>query len=587
MVAFYANDAGLATVAGQLHNASVGLMQLAATPPAHPALAADETSTTAAARLSEHGAVLASRAADAAQVLLAASRAVSEISRVSVEMDEQNAKALAAVRRGPTDGVAPTFVPAATSDVVAPDMPIAPAAPRYGKISAQIMENGQSNSGSTFSSACARYGAMFNGSAVASRLAAQTIESEALRGNTAPVLASALRRYATWADSMQQHTSTLASAATGHRDRFGTAQNDTPRSAAFTSKERELSQAQTLNARFGGAYSSVVTKLQSDLVALNTRAGVASQTYHLGELPAAPPPPPPVVPVVSPTAPEPGRAPQEGQSSSRPEAATDHSPGNHDVGDDLDASGSGTDEPLDLLGDPALAGEQSGDPMAQAGPLVAMLPGVLAGVVGGALGALTSLPSAAAQQAQSAISQAGQAVEGLAKGLSEPEMPDLGVSDLGSSSAGFGDIGGGGGGSGSTEPAGVSTDLPPASGGMLAQAGPASAPAALPTGPAATATSTQPGGMMGGMPMMPPMAGGMGRGGGGGSKPVAEPDKKIIVPVEPNSEFVKGEVPRRVAAEAADVTNDHRAANRSTDEADVVVTSSRRRRVEMPKDDDQ
>lgn len=585
-MAFYANDAGLATVASQLHNASVGLMQLAATPPTHPALAADETSTTAAARLSEHGAVLASRAADAAQVLLAASRAVNEISRVSVEMDGENAKALAAVHRGPTGGVTPTFVPAVTSDVVAPDVPIAPAAPRYGKISAQIMENGHSDAGSTFSTACTRYGAMFNGSAVASRLAAQTIETEALRGNTAPVLASALRRYATWADSMQQHSSTLASAATGHRDRFGTAQNDTPRSAAFTSKERELSQAQALNARFGGAYSAVVTKLQSDLIALNTRAGVASQTYHLGELPAAPPPPPPVVPVVAPTTPEPGRAPQEGQPSSRPEGAADQSPGSNDVGDDLGAAGT-TDEPLDLLGgDPALTDEQPGDPMSQAGPLVAMLPGVLAGVVGGALGALTSLPAAAAQQAQSALSQAGQAVEGLAKGLSEPEMPDLDASDLGSSSAGFGDISGGGGGPGSTEPASVSTDLPPASGGMLAQAGPASAPAALPTGPAATAATTQSGGMMGGMPMMPPMAGGMGRGGGGGSKPVAEPDKKIIVPVEPNSEFVKGEVPRRVAAEAADVTNDHRAASRSAEEADVVVTSSRRRRVEMPKDDD-
>lgn len=585
MVAYYANEVGLAGVSGQLMAAAAALTDLAATPPAHPALAADETSTSAAARLSEHGAVMASRAADGAQVLLAAARAVGEIARASGEMDAQNATALGAAQRGPTDGVTPVFTPAITTDVIAPDVPIVAAPARYGKFSAQIMENGQTAAGSTFSADCARYGAAFNRSAVATRTAAQAVDDEALRGNTAPVLSSALRGFATWADSMEQHSSTVASAATGHRDRFGTAQNDTPRSDAFTSKERELTNAQALNARYRGAYSGVVTKLQGELTALNTQAGVASATYHVGEIPAAPPPPPPVVPVVEPAA---GNAGHPAETNGQPQHTTDNaSTGTGADGSDLttdDGLGGGA-EPIDLLGDPTLTGQPQGDPMSQATPLVSMLPSMLAGVVGGALGAVTSIPAAVAQQAQSAISQATQAAEGLAKGLSTPETPELDTSGLGGDPASFGDIGGGGGG-GSTEPAGVSTsDLPPASGGMLAQAGPAT-PAPAAAGPSVAGPSTQAAGMApGGMPpMMPPMAGGMGRG-GGGTQPVKEPDKKVVLPVEPNSEQVTGEVPRRIVAEADDVTNDHRAAARDTD-SDAVVTSSRRRRVDLPKDDE-
>lgn len=584
MVAYYANAAGLAGVSGQLMAAAAALSELAAAPPAHPALAADETSTSAALRLSEHGAVMASRAADGAQVLLAAARAVGEIARVSGEMDAQNAAALGAAQRGPTDGVAPVFTPAVTADVIAPDVPIVGAPARYGKFSAQIMENGQASAGSTFSADCARYGVAFNRSAVATRTAAQAVDDEALRGNTAPVLSSALRGFATWADSMEQHSSTVAAAATGHRDRFGTAQNDTPRTEAFTSKERELTNAQALNVRYRGAYSGVVTKLQGELTALNTQAGVASATYHVGEIPAAPPPPPPVVPVVEPAAGNPGRP---AETAGQPQRAADKaSTGAGGDGSDLaadDALGGG--EPIDLLGDPALTGQPQGDPMSQAAPLVSMLPSMLAGVVGGAIGAVTSIPAAVAQQAQSAISQATQAAEGLAKGLSTPETPELDTSGLGGDPVSFGDVGGGGGG-GSTEPAGVSTsDLPPASGGMLAQAGPAT-PVPVSAGPSVAGPSSQAAGMAtGGMPpMMPPMAGGMGRG-GGGTQPVKEPDKKVVLPVEPNSDLVTGEVPRRNVAEADDVTNDHRAAARDT-EADAVVTSSRRRRVELPKDEE-
>ncbi|AGM31601.1 hypothetical protein MASS_1p0041 (plasmid) [Mycobacteroides abscessus subsp. bolletii 50594] len=587
MVAYYANEAGLTGVSGQLMAAAEALSALSTTPPAHPALAADETSTSAAARLSEHGAVMASRAADGAQVLLAAARAVGEITRVSGEMDTENAAALTAARRGPTGGVAPVFTPAVTANVVAPDVPIVAAPARYGKFSAQIMENGQSSAGSPFSAACARFGAAFNQSAVATRSAADTVEAESLRGNTAPVLASALRGFATWADSMEQHSSTVAAAASGHSERFGTAQQDTPRTAEFSSKERELSNAQMLNARYPGVYTGVLTKLQAELTSLNTQAGVASATYHVGELPAAPPPPPPVVPVVAPAAGQPaGGSPQasaEPQRESEQAAAT--SGDASDPGTDLGIDDGLAAEPADLVADPALTGQPQSDPMSQAGPLVGMLPGVLAGAVGGLLGAATSVPAALAQQAQSAISQATQAASGLASGLSTPETPELDTSGLGGGEPlGVGDIGGGGGG-GSTEPAGVSSDLPPVSGGMLAQAGPPSPPPTL-SGPSIAAASSQPAGMGPGMmPMMPPMAGGMGSG-GGGSRPIREPDKKVLLPVEPNGEFVTGEVPRRPVAEADDVTNDHRAAARTADADVAVVTSSRRRRVDLPKDDE-
>ena len=66
MAALQVDIAGLHAVAASLRAAAQALADVSITPLAHPPLATDETSTSAAARLSEHGAVVTSRAADAA-----------------------------------------------------------------------------------------------------------------------------------------------------------------------------------------------------------------------------------------------------------------------------------------------------------------------------------------------------------------------------------------------------------------------------------------------------------------------------------------------------------------------------------------
>ena len=89
MVSLYVNDAGLTGVAGQLAAQAQRLAALAATPPVHSALAVDEVSTSASARLTEHGAVMASRAADAAEVMRSAAMAVQEMATAYGQMDRR------------------------------------------------------------------------------------------------------------------------------------------------------------------------------------------------------------------------------------------------------------------------------------------------------------------------------------------------------------------------------------------------------------------------------------------------------------------------------------------------------------------
>ena len=591
MVSLYVNDAGLTGVAGQLAAQAQRLAALAATPPVHSALAVDEVSTSASARLTEHGAVMASRAADAAEVMRSAAMAVQEMAAAYGQMDRNNATTMS-LQGGAGGGVTPTFTPAVTTNLAVPDVPIVAAPFRDGEISAAMMEDGSSQAGSAFVSSCQRYGAAFSSSAAAAR-AAQAAVDESLQGHAGPRLSAALQRFATWADSMRSHTDTVATAADGHGQRFDTAQHDTPRTQAFTSKKRELTNAQMLNQRYGGAYSGVVTKLQSDLASLHSQAGFASANYHIGELPAAPPPPPPVTPVVEPTGPG-GQPATDTATSAADDPATRRAAAA--AGEDADsATGGGEDlaaageSGLGELGpdgaplaDPALAGAPGqGDPMSQAAPMAAMLPSMLAGVLGGALGAVASVPSQIGQQVQSVASQAGQAMEGLTKGLSEPDLGELDASgfDGGSlgdfSGGGGGGVGGGGG--GDTEPA--AGPLPAASGGMLAAGAPGGAAAPIVgASPAAGIAPAAAAGMGGGMPMMMPPMAGMG-GQGGGARAVKDPDKNIHLPGEANTEMVKGEVQRRETAVADDPIGEKK---RAAAAAPSTVTS--RRRIELPKD---
>ncbi len=99
-------------------------------PPVHPPLAADEVSASAAARLSEHGAVLASRALDAASVLAAAAGAIAAVSTSMAEVDQANASSLSLGGQGAAPAGGPATQAAVKANAVVADVPIAPMAPR-------------------------------------------------------------------------------------------------------------------------------------------------------------------------------------------------------------------------------------------------------------------------------------------------------------------------------------------------------------------------------------------------------------------------------------------------------------------------
>jgi hypothetical protein len=565
----YANTEGLREVAGQLAAAAEALSALAATRLTHPPLAVDEVSTSAAARLSEHGAVLGSRAADAAAVLCSAARAIRESARAYSDMDTANSSVVGL--RGDPSSVGPVMTPAATVNMAAVPVPITPVPPRDGEVTAAMMEAGQPDSGAGFVAGCGAHAAAFRGGAVAARTA-QISVGEFLTGEAGPRINAALGRFAEWADNMARHADTVAEFASAHKVRFQTAQHNTPATTAFTTKRHELANAQALNVRTRGAYSGVVSRLQTELMGLQTRAGAASTSYHIGELPAAPPPPPPVVPVVAPTAASPPQ---------HEPAAGDRSGPDGEKRDDATAGGAddaGGDLAVDEFG---LTADPAANPAAgtagEAGPMMAaMLPSMLAGTLGGVIGMTASIPQQLGQQVQSLASQAIQGVEGLTSAMIQPDQSEFEPS--GNEPSGSADRPGGGV-DGGTEPAASVGALPPSPGSMLAMGAPTS------TAPPFVGQSSTSAGVPsaaagpGGMPMfMPPMAG-MGPGGGSAARSVKDPDKTIQMPAEPNSEPVKGEVVRRDTAVADDPTGE----NKRKPPVSVSV-SSIRRRIDLPKD---
>ena len=166
---------GMATVAATMTSAAGSLAALGAAPPVHAPLAPDEVSTTAAARLSEHGGVLSSRALDGAAVLTAAAQAVVAVSANMAEIDAANAASLA-VGGAPAAAGGGAATPAAVkSNAVAPDTPIAPMAPRPGEATAGLIEAGSSSAGATFHTACRAYQGAFEACAVAARTAESAV----------------------------------------------------------------------------------------------------------------------------------------------------------------------------------------------------------------------------------------------------------------------------------------------------------------------------------------------------------------------------------------------------------------------------
>lgn len=595
MVALEVHGGELIGVARQLADAASRLATAAASPPVHPPVASDEVSVSAAARLTEHGVVMASRAGDGAAVLTAASEAILQAVGAYQRTEEANTQLVAL--RGNAGPATVSFTPAATVNAPAPNAPIAPPAPRSGKAIAALMEAGNSGAGSGFASGCEQHAAAFRGAAETARSASSTVRA-ALTGKAGPVLAEALQKFGSWADSMGTHSTTVRNSSQGHEERFTSTQGRTPKTQQFTALEKQIDQARRLNNSPGtaGMYTGVIAGLQAKMKGLGGQAGAAVSSYHLWELPAAPPGPPPVIPIIGggggttnePT-PGAGASTRDEQKPSKPVGSpAEETTAGGGLGGGLAAElGEGElntgAEGLDPLG----AGGQ-GSPMEQMGQMVQTVPSLIAGVVGG----IAAIPAALAQQAQSVGSQAAQAVSGMAKEIANPELDtgNLDTSGLGSGAGGGYSGGGSGGGGGDTTPAAGSSNAGPSGTGMMSLAGGGStAPPVAGPLPAGTGAAGAPGAAAGGPMMMPPM-GGMGAGGGqgGGTKPVREPDKKVYVPEVANSESVRGEVDRRAVGRAEAPQNPGKPGSEgeAATTASAAPTITRRRRNEVLNDKD-
>ncbi|MGD9621567.1 MAG: hypothetical protein AB7G47_14370 [Mycolicibacterium sp.] len=543
------SQAGLATVAATLTSSAGSLAALAAAPPVHAPLAADEVSTSAAARLSDHGGVLSSRASDGAAVLAAAAQAVLAVSTQMAEIDQANATALAlgAQMSAPVGG--PASAAATKVHAVAANTPITPMAPRPGEVTAALIETGSSSTGTTFQSSCRAYGSAFEACAVAARNA-QSALAAGITGRTGPRLSTALSKFAAWADQMASHAESVAQSAQEHGSRFEQTQHDTPRTQQFAVTRASLDRAQMLNLQTGGMASGLVAQYASRLQQLDATATAAGVSYHLTELPQAPPPPPPVTDIVDDNAaPSEGSGQQPGEPE--PEEPTDRQSAAEQADSTADADTApdvlGGEDDL-LAGDPLGAGDIGGSaiggPMQQIAPMAAMLPSAVAGALGGAMGAVTSVP-------QQVMGAAQQVMQGAAARMTEPDLGlDMDPLDAGLTDFGGGGLGSGGGGGGGVEAAGVDTSLPPGGGALAAASAPSGGPPPISSSAAVSTPNAAPAGAggMGGMMMPPPMMGGMGAGGGGNAGRTPPPDKTVVIPSIPNGEPVKGEVERRQVA---------------------------------------
>lgn len=582
MVALQVDVAGLHAVAASLRSAAQALADVSITPLAHPPLATDETSTSAAARFSEHGAVVASRAADAAAVLNSAADAIIKAGQSYTAMDTANAT-LVSLQGNPTPEVgSPT--PAVTADRTAAHVPIGPPVTRPAETTAAIMEAGQASAGAPFISGCTALGEAFGQGGRSARQAASAI-SQHLHGLAGPTISAALNRYADWSDSMTRYTHTLGEMAGQHKDRFSQAQQDTPSTTEFANRHRELQNAIAVyNSRPTPGAAQAVSKAHSNVDALTNRTHIVATTYRTGEDPATPPGPPPVVPIVEPGAGQGDTPPASGQDGSQPATQpgkTKAPVGSDDDGDDVisgDATGDELGDGLDPVGSPAAAGGMAG--------MAGSLPEMTTGLLGGVVGMAASIPEKLGQEAQQFAQQASQAVSGLASGLTGKDKldDDTHPGEL-ADSLGGGGGGGDDGGGGATTPAsdGATGDLKPAAAAM-GSVEPSPPPLAGLSGNAPSAPTAAAAGVGGGAPMFMPPMGGMGTGAGGGAtREVKEPDKTIVPPTRPNSEAVKGERRDPIRHTA---TADSAGPQTGEPAKRAVTVRSRTRRIEKPDNDD-
>lgn len=562
-----ADTGGIHGVAAALGAAAHGLTSLGADPLAHPPLAADETSGSVAARLSGHGAVLASRAVDGAAVLHSAAVAIAQMAVAYAEMDIAN-QAVVSLRGNASAPAVPAATPAITINAVVPDIPVLAPVPRPGSVTAQILDAGQPDAGGSFVAACQAAGAEFRNCATAARAAAADINAH-LEGEAGPRISAALGSFAAWAQTMAEHADSVAEWARQHRSRFTQTQQAAPKPAEFANAHRQLRMATAQFASHPGPNTAAaVTRAHASLAALDQRTTVVTAGYHFGEIPTAPPGPPRVVPVV-----KPGENPGDPPSTA-PKTGPDHGvvPGDSHTGEDLPGiSGDVLDDGTDGL----LSGPEGA--MGQGG-MASALPSMLTGLLGGMVGAAAAIPQSVGQQVQGMASQALQGIGGLTSGLTDADddLGDIGGGDLGLGGGG-GMSGGGGGGGGETLPAGV-PKLPTATDGMLAMSAPPSGPPLAGLAAASSAAMPAAAAGVGGAPMMMPMGGaGMGAGGGAGNRTVKEPDKRIETVPQPNTAPVKGAVLRAETTRADD-------SPKTQPRPPAPAKAATPRRIEVPKE---
>jgi hypothetical protein len=534
--------AGLQSAVAGLVAAANSLAELGAQSPVHPPLATDETSTSVAARLSEHAAVMTSRAADGAAVLAAGANAITQSAAAYGQMDQSN-QAMVSLQGNPAPPT-PGFTPAVTVNLVAPDAPIAPPAPRPAETTAAIMEAGQPAAGDPFVADCAALAEGFSGAAHSARRGAATV-SEHLRGEAAPRIAAALNRYADWAQEMARHADTVGKVAGSHKDRFAQAKQATPTTTEFANRHRELHNAIALNGSYPSPGSAAaVAKAHTNLTQLTNHTQVVAAGYHTGEtIPQAPPGPPPAPAIVEPGAGQGDSPPSTTPQGTDPKTTRDHPGTTHggDVNPDTD--------PGDLDGLDSGDGDPAANPLAPAGtsPMSGMassLPSMLTGMLGAGVGMATQIPQKFGQELQGLTQQATQGVAGLTQGMAGKNgLDDAGkVEPADSLGAGAGGGGGDGDHGATTQAASGGADLKPAASAISGMGSPAATPPPLAgasgaPNPAAAAAESG----MGGPPMFMPPMGGMGAGAGPANRKVKDPHKSIEMPSRPNFEPIKGE----------------------------------------------
>jgi len=531
--------AGLQSAVAGLVAAANSLARLGAQSPVHPPLATDETSTSVAARLSEHAAVMASRAADGSTVLAAGAKAITQSAVAYGQMDQAN-QAVVSLQGNPAPST-PGFTPAVTVNLVAPDVPIAPPGPRPAETTAAIMEAGQPAAGDAFVADCAALSEGFSAAARSARRGAATV-SEHLKGEAGPRISAALNRYADWAQEMARHADTVGKLAGSHKNRFTQAKQATPTTTEFANRHRELHNAIALNSSYPSPGSAAaVSKAHTNLTQLTNHTQVVAAGYHTGEtIPEAPPGPPPAPAIVEPGAGQGDTPPSPTQQGADPKPTRDH-PGTTHAGDvDPDTDPAGLDESLNA-GD----GDPAANPLAPAGTgampgMASSLPPMLTGLLGAGVGMATQIPQKLGQELQGLAQQATQSVAGLAQGMAGKNGLDDAAKIEPADSLGSG-AGGGGGDDGATAPAASGgADLKPAASAISGMSSPTSPPlAGASATPSPTAAAAESG--MGGSPMFMPPMGGMGAGAGAAKRKVKDPDKSIEMPSRPNSEPIKGE----------------------------------------------